>query len=68
MTKAKLPTKPPAGMTVEHFMSHMSVDKKVAAGKIRFILLKGELGSCVVTGEFDQAKLKETLVAFTSGN
>jgi 3-dehydroquinate synthase len=39
----------------------MAVDKKVAAGKLRLILLKGPLGSCVVTGDFDPAKLEDTL-------
>lgn len=64
MKRAKLPTQPPADMTVQQFKDLMAVDKKVAAGKIRFILLKGPLGNCVVTGEFDQSKLDETLMAF----
>jgi 3-dehydroquinate synthase len=42
----------------------MAVDKKVAAGKLRLVLLKGALGGCVVTGEFDAAKLEETLEHF----
>lgn len=64
LERAQLPTKPPPGMTADIFKSLMAVDKKVAAGKIRFILLKGALGNCVVTGDFDQSKLDETLVAF----
>ena len=64
--KARLPTRPPAGMTVAQFKSLMAVDKKVAAGKLRLVLLKGPLGGCVVTGDFDPAKLEETLQAFCS--
>lgn len=64
--KAKLPTRPPSGMTVAQFKSLMAVDKKVAAGKLRLVLLKGPLGGCVVTGDFDAGKLEETLKAFCS--
>lgn len=64
LVRARLPVAVPSEMTVEQFRSLMAVDKKVAAGKLRLILLKGELGSCVVTGDFDPAKLEETLAAF----
>ena len=40
------------------------VDKKVADGKLRLILLKGPLGHCVFTGDFDPAALEATLDAF----
>lgn len=46
------------------FRDLMAVDKKVLSGKLRLVLLKGPLGSCVVTGDFDPAKLDETLAAF----
>lgn len=62
--RAKLPIRPPPEMTVEKFKSGMAVDKKVADGKLRMILLKGGLGHCVFTGDFDKAKLDETLKAF----
>jgi 3-dehydroquinate synthase len=45
----------------------MAVDKKVAAGKLRLVLLKGALGGCVVTGDFEAAKLEETLAHFCGG-
>jgi 3-dehydroquinate synthase len=45
-------------------MDLMAVDKKAANGKLRLILLKGELGECVFTGDFDQSKLQETLDAY----
>lgn len=51
-------------MTVAQFKSLMSVDKKVSAGKLRLVLLKGQLGDCVVTGDFDPAMLDATLHAF----
>ncbi len=39
---------------------NMKIDKKVAAGRIRLVLLKG-IGKSVVTGEYDDAALRETL-------
>ncbi|XP_060191396.1 3-dehydroquinate synthase, chloroplastic [Lycium barbarum] len=65
LQQAKLPTSPPETMTVEMFKSIMAVDKKVADGKLRLILLKGPLGNCVFTGEYDQKALDETLRAFS---
>jgi 3-dehydroquinate synthase len=38
----------------------MKIDKKVAAGRIRLVLLKG-IGKSVVTGDYDDAALRETL-------
>jgi 3-dehydroquinate synthase len=38
----------------------MQIDKKVAAGRIRLVLLKA-IGKSVVTGEYDDAALRETL-------
>lgn len=42
-------------------MSLMAVDKKAVDGRIRFILLKGPLGSCVITSDFDQSVLHKML-------
>ncbi|XP_027179641.1 3-dehydroquinate synthase, chloroplastic [Coffea eugenioides] len=64
LKQAKLPTAPPETMTVEMFKSVMAVDKKVADGLLRLILLKGPLGSCVFTGDYDRKALDETLRAF----
>jgi len=64
LEQAKLPITPPETMTVEKFESIMAVDKKVADGLLRLILLKGPLGSCVFTGEYDRKALDETLHAF----
>ena len=52
------------GMTAEQFLDTMAVDKKVQDGRLRLILLRGPLGSCVITGDFDPTKLHETLAHF----
>lgn len=62
--RARQPTAPPKEMTAEQFKSLMAVDKKVLSGQLRLVLLKGPLGGCVVTGDFDPKKLDETLAAF----
>ncbi|XP_020272409.1 3-dehydroquinate synthase, chloroplastic [Asparagus officinalis] len=64
LQQANLPTAPPEIMTVDKFKSIMAVDKKVADGLLRLILLKGPLGSCVFTGDYDKKALDETLRAF----
>ncbi|XP_078173266.1 3-dehydroquinate synthase [Carex rostrata] len=61
---AKLPIAPPDVMTVDKFKKTMAVDKKVADGLLRLILLKGPLGNCVFTGDYDRNALDETLRAF----
>lgn len=40
----------------------MKIDKKVAAGRIRLVLLKA-IGKSVITGEYDDVALRETLRA-----
>lgn len=67
LQRANLPTAPPESMTVERFKSIMAVDKKVADGLLRLILLKGPLGNCVFTGDFDDDALEQTLNAFCNG-
>ncbi|GKV44104.1 hypothetical protein SLEP1_g51323 [Rubroshorea leprosula] len=64
LERAKLPTAPPETMTVDMFKSVMAVDKKVADGLLRLILLKGPLGDCVFTGDYDRKALDDTLRAF----
>lgn len=64
LKQAKLPVTPPEVMTVEMFKSVMAVDKKVADGLLRLILLKGPLGNCVFTGDYDRKALDDTLHAF----
>lgn len=57
---AQLPTAAPESLSIERFLELMAVDKKVIAGSLRLVLLKA-LGEAVVTADFDQDKLVETL-------
>lgn len=63
VARAGLPIKPPAGMTPADFRRLMAGDKKVASGQLRFVLLK-RLGDAVLTSDFDDARLSETLAHF----
>lgn len=60
----KLPRESP--MTVEMFQKLMSLDKKVADGQLRLILLKGELGNCMFTGDFSTDAMQETIEEFVA--
>ncbi|TVQ72440.1 MAG: 3-dehydroquinate synthase [Oceanospirillales bacterium] len=57
---ADLPVKPPSDMTPDRFSELMSIDKKVMDGKLRLVLLQG-IGQAIVTDQFDQAALMQTL-------
>ena len=57
---AGLPTTVPEGMTPADFMRHMAHDKKVAAGKLRFVLLR-RLGEALVTADVPSDKLEALL-------
>jgi 3-dehydroquinate synthase len=59
---ARLPADPPADIPPARFRELMSVDKKVQAGRLRLVLLKG-IGTSLVTADFDPARLDETLSA-----
>lgn len=59
--RAGLPTVGPK-LGAEKYMQLMGLDKKVADGKIRFVLLKS-LGNAVMTGDVEQAMLEQTLEA-----
>jgi 3-dehydroquinate synthase len=47
-------------LTAGTLAEKMKIDKKVAAGRIRLVLLKA-IGKSVVTGDYDDAALRETL-------
>lgn len=68
LEKADLPVKLPkdSPMTVETFNKLMSLDKKVADGQLRLILLQGGLGGCKFTGDFDQKAMQETIEQFVA--
>lgn len=60
--RARLPVRPPAGMSVDQWIALMSVDKKVADGKLRLILLKS-LGEAVISDAYPADALHATLRA-----
>ncbi len=59
--RANLPVSGPS-MPVEKYQELMGLDKKVSAGKVRFVLLEA-LGRAVMTGDVPESTLKETLEA-----
>lgn len=63
--RAGLPTRPPSGMTPGHFLELMGHDKKVAAGKLRLVLMRN-IGMAVLTADFSDQALRTTLEHFTA--
>ena len=61
--RAGLPVRLPEGMRPEHFRELMSLDKKVAGGKLRLVLMK-KLGAAQLVEGVADAKLQETLEHF----
>ena len=55
-----LPVNVPEGMGLEEFVSHMRHDKKVKAGKIRFVLPQG-IGQAVVTDDVTDAEISSAI-------
>ncbi len=64
--RCDLPTSPPGGMTPDDFLSLMAVDKKNVDGSLRLVLLKGPLGTCLVTSDFEKNLLMDTLNQYCS--
>jgi 3-dehydroquinate synthase len=49
-------------LTAEVFLDLMSMDKKVADGRLSLVLLEGpQLGKAIVTEQYDYARLKEVV-------
>ncbi len=65
--QAGLPTAVPSDLTPQILLDHMGQDKKVLAGKLRLVLLRG-IGRALVTADFDPHKLQETLEAYCSAD
>lgn len=68
LEKANLPVELPldSPMDQKTFLNYMSADKKVANGQLRLILLKGPLGNCVFTGDFDRDAMIQTIDEFVA--
>lgn len=68
LEKAHLPVELPLDSPMDQstFLKYMAADKKVANGQLRLILLKGALGNCVFTGDFDQDALVKTIDEFVA--
>ena len=60
---AGLPVDPPAGLGEEQFLGLMAADKKVAAGKLRLVLLRAP-GEATVTADFPFELLRGLLADF----
>jgi len=58
--RAGLSLEPPAEVTPERFRELMAIDKKVASGRLRLVLLRG-IGTAELTDRFDENALDETL-------
>lgn len=63
LARASLPIRPPPSVTLERFMTYMSVDKKVEAGVLRLILLEAP-GKAVVTSDFPESVLFDTIMHY----
>jgi len=63
LVKASLPIRPPPAVSLEKFMTYMSVDKKVESGKLRLILLRKE-GEAFVTADFEENILFDTIMHY----
>lgn len=61
--RAGLPTQVPPGLTPARFLDLMGHDKKVAAGRLRLVLLRA-LGEAVLSADFEPAALDATLRHF----
>ncbi len=66
VARAGLPVATPKGMRARDFRELMSLDKKVAAGQLRLILMR-RIGEACVSADFDPAQLDATLVHFAGG-
>ena len=58
--RAGLPTLPPAGMVADDFIRNMQLDKKVASGQLRLILMQG-IGKSILTSDYAETDLVATI-------
>ena len=60
LQRAGLPTEAPSEIEPEQLLDLMAIDKKVAGGKLRLVLLES-IGGAVLSANFDPKALYETL-------
>ena len=61
IARAGLPMRGPK-LAIERYLELMQVDKKAAAGKVRFVLLDG-LGRATLRGDLDERLVRESIAA-----
>ena len=61
LTTLGLPTSPPEAMSVDVFLEAMALDKKVAAGKVRYVLLR-ELGTAILVDDVTRDEIALAIV------
>ena len=61
LSRAGLPTTGPA-LSFETYLEHMAVDKKAAAGRVRFVLLE-KIGGAQICADIDEGALRESIRA-----
>ena len=59
---AGLPVEPPP-IDTDQFLAHMAVDKKVLAGELRLVLMRG-IGKAVITRDYSSSQLRELLESY----
>lgn len=63
LTHFQLPILPPAGMQIADFLPYMKTDKKVMAGKMRFVLLQ-QMGTAVLVDDVTEVELNQVFAQF----
>ena len=64
--KADLPVEPQSELQAGALRQSMQLDKKSTGGQVRLVLLEG-IGEAILTGEYDESLLDQTLAEFATG-
>ena len=65
LERAKLPVKIEKGITLEQMLENMKVDKKARDG-ILYLILLNDIGEAIITSDYTEQALKETINHFLS--
>ena len=63
--KTQLPTQLPSGLEIDAILASLQTDKKVAAGKVRFVL-PTRIGEAIVTDQADEQTIRSVLQRIAS--